>query len=88
MNVVITNLPENSSEEEIREILQEHGVPVTSITLSNEGNAENCVAVVALDSNRAGAEALAGMVNGKFWRGKTLAARAQSLFTGEGLNKT
>ncbi|HHH44788.1 MAG TPA: RNA-binding protein [Gammaproteobacteria bacterium] len=88
MNVVIRNLPQGSSEEEIRELLQEHGVPVTSVTLTNEGNAENCVAVLALDTNRAGADALVKMLDGKFWRGKTLAARAQNMFTGEGLNKT
>ncbi|MFQ5643980.1 MAG: hypothetical protein ACE5FQ_09795 [Thiogranum sp.] len=88
MNVVIRNLPEDSNEDEIRGLLQEHGVPVTGVTLSNEGNAELCVAVVALDTNRAGADALVKMLDGKIWRGRTLAARAQNMFTGEGLNKT
>ncbi len=87
MNVIIRNLPDGTSEDEIRDLLKEHGVPVTKVTLTNEGDAERYVAVVTLDTDRTGADALVSMVNGKFWRGKTLAARTQSLFTGEGLNK-
>jgi len=88
MNVVIRNLPEGSSEDEIRDLLREHGVPVIRVTLTNEGNADLCIAVIALDTNRAGADALVKMLDGKFWRGKTLAARTQNMFTGEGMNKT
>ena len=88
MNVVIRNLPDDTSEDKIQELLKEHGVPVTKVTLTNEGNAESYVAVVALDTNRSGADALVSMVDGKFWRGKTLAARAQNMFTGEGLNQS
>ncbi|HED18322.1 MAG TPA: RNA-binding protein [Gammaproteobacteria bacterium] len=87
MNVVIRNLPKDTSENEIQALLKEHGVPVTKVTLTNKGNAELCVAVVALDTNRAGADALVGMVDGKFWHGKTLAARTQNMFTGQGLNQ-
>ncbi len=87
MNVVIRNLPDNTSEAEIGELLKEHGVPVTGVKLTNEGDEEHYVAVVALDTDNAGATALVKMLNGKFWRGKTLQARAATLFTGEGLNK-
>jgi hypothetical protein len=87
MNVVIRNLPDNTSEEEIGELLREHGVPVTGVTLTNEGDEERFVAVVALDTDPAGANALVKMLDGKFWRGQTLKARAATLFTGEGLNK-
>ena len=87
MNVIIRNLPKDTSENEIQELLKEHGVPVTKVTLTNEGDAELCTAVIALDTNRAGANALVSMVDGKLWRGRTLAARTQNMFTGEGLNQ-
>ncbi len=87
MNVIIRDLPDNTSEEEIGELLKEHGVPVTGVTMTNEGDEEYYVAVVALDTDRAGAAALVKMLDGKLWRGKILKARAQTLFTGEGFNK-
>ena len=87
MNVVIRNLPDNTSEAEIRELLQEHGVPVTQVTLTSEGDAEHFVAVIGLDTDNAGAQALVKMLDGKYWREHTLAARAMTHFTGEGLNK-
>lgn len=88
MNVIITNLPDNTSEEEIGELLKEIGVPVTGVTLTNEGDEERFVAVVALDTDQSGATALVKMLHGKLWRGKTLEAIAQTLFTGQGLNKS
>lgn len=88
MNVVIRNLPDNTSEDEIGELLKEHGVPVNSVTLTNEGDQERYVAVVSMDTDHAGAAALVKMLDGRFWRGKTLKARAQTLFTGQGLNES
>ena len=88
MNVVIRNLPDNTSEDEIGELLKEHGVPVTAVTLTNEGDQERYVAVVSMETDHAGAAALVKMLDGRFWRGKTLKARAQTLFTGQGLNES
>lgn len=87
MNVVIRNLPDDTTRDEIHEILKEHGVPVTAVTMNNEGDEQRLVAVVAMDSDSAGAAALVKMVDGKFWRGKTLKARAMTMFTGSGLNE-
>ena len=87
MNVVIRDLPDNTSEEEIDGLLKEIGVPVTDVTLTNEGDKERYIAVVALDTDSAGAKALVKILDGKFWRGKTLRARAQTFFTGQGQNK-
>ena len=87
MNVVIRNLPDNTSEAEIGELLKEHGVPVTGVMLTNEGDEQHYIAVIALDTDSAGATALVKMLDGKFWRGKTLKARAQTFFTGEGQNQ-
>ena len=88
MNVVIRNLPDNTNKEEIKELLKEHNIPVSDVTLTNEGDEERYVAVVALDTDHASATALVKMLDGRFWRGKTLKARAQTLFTGQGLNKS
>ena len=87
MNVLIRNLPDDISEAEIRELLKEHGVPVTDVTLTREGDAERLVAVVGLDTDNAGAQALVKMVDGKYWRERTLSARAMTHFTGKGMNK-
>jgi hypothetical protein len=87
MNVLISNLPGDVTEAEILEILKEHGVPVTELKLNNEGNADQMTAVVELDTDHAGAKALASMVHGKFWKGRTLSAQAMTIFTGEGLNE-
>ena len=87
MNVVIRNLPDDTSEDKIRDLLKEHGVSVTKVILTNEGDAERHVAVIELDTDRTGADALVSMVDGKFWRSKTLRARTQNMFTGEGMNK-
>ena len=83
MNVVIDHLPPDTAESEIEEILAGHGVPVISVRISNEGNPDRVVAVVALDTDHAGATALAGLVDGKIWKGRKLAAHAMTLFTGE-----
>ncbi len=87
MNVVIKNLPGDTSEAEVQEILKEHGVPLKKVKVNNEGNPDIAVAVIALDTDHAGAEALVKMVDGKYWRGRTLHARTMTLFTGEGLNE-
>ena len=87
MNVLISNLPGDVTAENVEEILKEHGVPVRDVTLSKEGNPDDCDAVVDLDTDHAGANALAKMVDGKYWRGRTLRARPLVAFSGEGLNK-
>jgi hypothetical protein len=84
MNVLIDHLPPETTEAEVRGILAGHGVPVAAIRLNREGNPDHMVAVVALDTDEAGATALAGMVDGKVWKGHRLTARTLTLFTGEG----
>lgn len=88
MNVVIRNLPDGTTRDEIVEILKEHGVPVTAVTMNNEGDEQKLVAVVAMDTDQSGAAALVKMVDGKFWKGKTLHARAMTMFTGSGMNES
>jgi len=87
MNVVISNLPGNATEEEVMEALKEAGVPVEELTLTNEGDPEQGTVVVSMNTSHAGANALAKMVNGKLWKDRRLEARVMQEFTGEGLNK-
>ncbi len=81
MNVLIGNLPGDTSDQEVLEILQGHGVPVTEVTLTNEGNPDVALAVVGLDTDHAGAEALVKMLHGRQWKGRTLRAQTTALFT-------
>ncbi len=83
MNVIINQLPPDTSEEEIRQILSEHGVPVVSVKLTAEGNPDYQAAVVKLDTDHAGAQGLANALDGRVWRGHRLRARPLVFFTGE-----
>ena len=87
MNVLIRNLPGNVSEEEVMEALKESGVPVEELTLTNEGNEELGTVIVSMNTSRAGANALAKMVNGKLWKGRRLEALVMQEFTGEDQNE-
>ena len=87
MNVLIRNLPGNVSEEEVMEALKESGVPVEELTLTNEGNEELGTVIVSMNTSRAGANALAKMVNGKLWKGRRLEALVMQAFTGEDRNQ-
>jgi len=87
MNVVISNLPGDVSEEEVMESLKEAGVPVGELTFTNEGDPEQGTVIVSMDTSHAGANALAKMVNGKLWKGRRLEAQVMHEFTGEGLNE-
>jgi hypothetical protein len=86
MNVVIRNLPGDVSQDEIMETLKEAGVPVKELTFTNEGDPDKGTVVVSMDTSHAGAQALAKMVNGKLWKGRTLEALVMREFTGEGKN--
>lgn len=86
MNVIISNLPGEVSQDEVMEALKEAGVPVEELTFTNEGDPDKGTVVVSMDTSRAGAQALAKMVNGKFWKGRTLEALVMQEFTGEGKN--
>ena len=87
MNVLISNLPGNVSEEEVREALKEIGAPVEELTFTNEGDQEQGTLIVSMDTSHAGANALAKMVNGKLWKGRRLEALVMQSFTGEGQNE-
>lgn len=71
MRIVIGNLPDNFSEDGIREALRPF-VAVENIRLVNEGGAPS--AVIETGMPRAQAEALAQRINGRVYDGRELRA--------------
>ena len=71
MRIVIGNLPENVSEEGIREALQPFA-PVENITLTKESGTPS--AVIEMEMTRGQAEALAKRIQGRIYQGRDLRA--------------
>jgi hypothetical protein len=71
MRIVITNLPDDASEEEVRGALGAFA-PVEKIKLANESGAPS--AVIEMEMTRAQAEALAKRIDGRSYEGRELRA--------------
>jgi hypothetical protein len=71
MRIVIGNLPDDISEEGIREALKPFA-PVEKIKLVKESGAPS--AVIEMDMTRASAEALAKRISGRIYQGRGLNA--------------
>ncbi len=71
MRIVVGNLPDEVSEEEIREALKAFA-PVESITLMKESGAPS--AVIEMEMSRPAADALAKRINGRLYKGRDLRA--------------
>ena len=71
VRIVIGNLPDNASEEGIKEALKEYA-PVERIKLVKESGAPTAVIEVAMARNQA--EALAKRIAGRIYQGKPLNA--------------
>ena len=71
MRIVIGNLPDNITEDGIREALGAFA-PVDKIKLVKEGGAPG--ALIEMEMTRAAAEALAQRINGRLYQGRALRA--------------
>jgi len=71
MRIVIGNLPDDTSEESIREALKPYA-PVESIKLIKESGAPTAIIETAM--GRPQAEALAQRISGRIYKGKPLSA--------------
>jgi len=71
VRIVIGNLPDDTSEDKIREALKEYA-PVDKISLVKESGAPTAVIEVAM--GRPQAEALAKRISGRMYQGKALNA--------------
>ena len=83
MNVVISNLPGDVTEELLLERLQERNITIKKITLSRAGNSKRCSAILSLDIGHAPAVAMAKRIDGLYWHGRFLRAHVMVEFTGE-----
>jgi hypothetical protein len=73
MRIVIGNLPEDISEEKIKEALKDIAPPET-ITLVREGDATSPTAIIEMEMPRAAAETVARRITGRIYQGKPLRA--------------
>ena len=71
MRIVIGNLPDDASEESIREALKPFA-PVEKVKLVKESGAPS--AVIEMEMTRASAEALAKRISGRIFQGRGLRA--------------
>ena len=71
MRIVIGNLPDDITEDGIRQALSPFA-PVDNIKLVKEGNAPG--ALIEMEMTRAAAEALAQRISGRLYQGRALSA--------------
>lgn len=72
MKVRIADLPADTSEKDIRELLDDSD-DIRSIELVTEGDGDDSVAIVDMDGDAAGEGAIR-LLNGRSWKGTTLRA--------------
>ncbi|MGD2160160.1 MAG: RNA-binding protein [Gammaproteobacteria bacterium] len=78
MNIRIQNLPPGVTVEELNEVLGESD-DIEHIELNDEGNADNVIAIVKVNTGHTGATAMAEFIDGKFFRERRLSAQALTL---------
>ncbi|MGD2053386.1 MAG: RNA-binding protein [Gammaproteobacteria bacterium] len=78
MNIRIQNLPPGVTVEELNEFLGESD-DIEHIELNDEGNADNVIAIVKVNTGHTGATAMAEFIDGKFFRERRLSAQALTL---------
>jgi len=87
MQVIISNLPPETTKEMLLEEIQQRHIQIVDITLETSGNPDNISAIIKLNTGHAGAAALEKRVHGKYWHGRMLSAYVMREFTGEGANE-
>lgn len=87
MQVIISNLPPETTKEMLLEEIHERYIKIVDLSLETSGDSEKIMAIITVDTGYAGAVTLEKRVNGKYWHGRTLSAYVMREFTGEGNNK-
>ncbi len=83
MQVIISNLPPDTSKEMLLEEIQKRNIKIVDITFEKAGDPDKVSAIITLDTGHAGASALEKRVNGKYWHGRILRAYALTGFGSE-----
>ncbi len=81
MQLMIDNLPSDVTAEDLRTLLAEIGIPAPLDITIAPGLRERPSAAVAFHLDHAQMEAIAGLLDGRYWRGHILHARHTSLFS-------
>ena len=79
MQVIISNLPPETTKEMLLEEIQERYIQIVDLKLETAGDPDKVTAIITLDTGHAGATALEKRVNGKYWHGRVLKAYALRL---------
>ena len=74
MQVIISNLPPETTKEMLLEEIQERYIQIVDLKLETAGDPDKVTAIITLDTGHAGATALEKRVNGKYWHGRILKA--------------
>ena len=74
MQVIISNLPPETTKEMLLEELQKRHIKIVDLEFEKAGDPNKVSAIVSLDTGHAGASALEKRVNGKYWNGRLLKA--------------
>ncbi len=67
MNILIGGLPDETNKSELRQMLEALGCPVVAIRLFESSYHNRGTAVVELNTNELGCNAMAKQINGHYW---------------------
>ena len=80
MNIRIAGFAQDTTEDEIREALENYGVGVEKITMVPSDNPELHAAVIGVDTDETGCQVIVDKVNSKAWKGRRLEAEYLRFF--------
>jgi len=78
MNIRIENFPPGITQDDVREFLGASS-EIENILLSDDGNADNVIAIIQVNTSHTGASAMAEFIDGRFFKDRRLSAQAMTL---------
>ncbi len=75
MHISISGFPPDTTEQDLREPLEEFGAIVKSIRIEPSDDDHNYLALIDVDTDETGCKVLADRINGHVWKGRKLRAR-------------
>ncbi|WP_456444753.1 hypothetical protein [Thiolapillus sp.] len=75
MHISVSGFPPDTTEEELREPLEEFGAVIKNIKIEPSADDHNYMALINVDTNETGCKILAEKINGRVWKGRKLRAR-------------
>ena len=75
MKITVSGFPPDTTEEEIREAIEDYGAAVTSVTVDPSEDPSEYLAVIDVDTDETGCKVLVDAINGLVWKDRTLRAQ-------------